>query len=127
MELVRAIPLLAFLAALMMAALLVLSSYGLGVVPAAQAATQAAPTAAPVAVPAGDSLGTVGALEGVLEQVYSQVNPSVVNIQVSQTAQPAARSSRMRPALRSNSQHRRGLKPNRRWALALSGTKRVTS
>ena len=57
MELVRAtIPLLALLAALMIAALLVLSSYGLGVVPAS-----------------------------------------------------------------------RGLKPNRRWALALSGTKRVTS
>ncbi len=76
----------AFLAGLMIAALLVLSSFGLPGLSAAQTEAQADPTAAPVVVPAGDSVGAVAALEGVLEQVYSQVNPSVVNIQVSQTA-----------------------------------------
>ena len=80
----------AFLAALMIAALLALSSCGLPALSAAQVAAQAAPTvaptAAPVVVPAGDSVGAVAALEGVLEQVYAEVNPSVVNIQVSQTA-----------------------------------------
>jgi serine protease Do len=44
-----------------------------------------APTATPVAVLPSTSVGAVAALEGVLEQVYAQVNPSVVNIQVSET------------------------------------------
>jgi serine protease Do len=80
----------AFLAALLVAALLALSSCSLPALPAVEAQAQAAPTAAPAAapvvVPSGDSAGAVAALEGVLEQVYAQVNPSVVNIQVSQTA-----------------------------------------
>jgi len=36
------------------------------------------------------SVGAVAALEGVLEQIYTQVNPSVVNIQVSQTVDAAS-------------------------------------
>jgi serine protease Do len=80
----------AFLAALMIAALLALSSCGLPALPAAQAAAQeaptAAPTAAPMVAPSGNSVGAVAALEGVLEQVYTRVNPSVVNIQVNQAA-----------------------------------------
>jgi serine protease Do len=63
------------------------SASQLSTVAAAQSAT-AVPTAAPVVaqVPASTVTGAVAALEGTLEQVYAQVNPSVVNIQVVETA-----------------------------------------
>jgi serine protease Do len=80
----------AFLAALLIAALLALSSCSLPALPAVQAASQAAPTAVPTAAPvvvsSSDSPGAVAALEGALELIYTRVNPSVVNVQVSQTA-----------------------------------------
>ncbi len=56
---------------------------------AAQSAT-ATPTPTPVVVQAPASAGAVAALEGTLEQIYIQVNPSVVNIQVSQTVEAAS-------------------------------------
>jgi serine protease Do len=78
----------AYLAVLMIAALLALSSCGLPALSAAGVAAQVAPTAAPtvapVVAPSGSSVGAVAALEGTLELIYTQVNPSVVNIQVSQ-------------------------------------------
>jgi serine protease Do len=78
-------------AALLLVSLLVLSGCSIPSVPswlASEAtATPAppAPTATPVAALPSASVGAVAALEGVLEQVYAQVNPSVVNIQVSET------------------------------------------
>jgi S1-C subfamily serine protease len=45
---------------------------------------------APVVVQAPASAGAVAALEGTLEKIYTQVNPSVVNIQVSQTLDAAS-------------------------------------
>jgi len=54
-------------------------------VAAAQSAT-ATPTAMPAVAQAPATTDAVAALEGVLEQIYTQVNPSVVNIQVVQTA-----------------------------------------
>ena len=52
-------------------------------VAAAQSTTDTAAT--PVAAQAPASADAVAALEGAFEQVYIQVNPSVVNIQISQT------------------------------------------
>lgn len=79
-----------YLAAVMIAALLALSSCGLPALSAAQVAAPVVPaaasTVAPTVAPSGNSVGAVAALEGVLEQVYAKVNPSVVNIQVSQAA-----------------------------------------
>jgi serine protease Do len=57
-------------------------------VAAAQSATST-PTAMPAVAQAPASADAVAALEGVLEQIYTQVNPSVVNIQVSQTVETA--------------------------------------
>lgn len=57
-------------------------------VAAAQSATIAS-TVTPVVIQTPASAGAVAALEGVLEQIYTQVNPSVVNIQVSQTVDVA--------------------------------------
>jgi serine protease Do len=61
-------------------------------VAAAQSATST-PTAMPAVAQAPDSTGAVAALEGVLEQIYTQVNPSVVNIQVVQTASASSSAS----------------------------------
>ena len=84
----------AILMTLLVLSLLVLSGCSIPRVPSWLASEMAAtpalpvPTATPVtsavSIPS-TSAGAVAALEGVLEQVYAQVNPSVVNIQVSET------------------------------------------
>jgi serine protease Do len=56
---------------------------------AAQSATST-PTATTVVAQSPASAGALAALEGTLEQIYTQVNPSVVNIQVSQTVDTAS-------------------------------------
>jgi serine protease Do len=78
------------LVAVLLVSLVALSGCSIPQFPKAAVAAQSAtstPTATPVVVQAPASAGAVAALEGTLEQIYSQVNPSVVNIQVSQTVE----------------------------------------
>ena len=58
---------------------------------AAQSATST-PTEEPVVAQAPDAAGAVAALEGTLEQIYTKVNPSVVNIEVVETASASSSS-----------------------------------
>ena len=82
-----------WLVAVLLVSLTVLSGCSIPQFPNVAAAAQSAtstPTATPVMAEAPASAGAVAALEGTLEQIYSQVNPSVVNIQVSQTVDAAS-------------------------------------
>jgi cytochrome c biogenesis protein ResB len=78
---------------ILLVSLTVLSGCSIPQFPNTAAAAQSAastPTVAPVVVQAPASAGAVAALEGTLEQIYTQVNPSVVNIQVSQAVDTAS-------------------------------------
>ena len=81
-----------WLVAVLLVSLMVLSGCSIPQFPsvaAAQSATST-PAATQMTTQAPASAGAVAALEGTLEQIYTQVNPSVVNIQVSQTVDTAS-------------------------------------